>query len=117
MSGIDPEVEFACDRTTIGGLRVTYDDGQNVRAEGMEPCPWCGPQEDTHLRPYVQVGGVLRPSYEARVVCPVCHVATARVWHDPAYVLGTDENVTRDLAIEKAVKRWNERKGSDDHGA
>ena len=97
MSGIDPEIVLACDRTTIGGLHVTYDDG--------------------HLRPYVQVSGVLRPSYEARVVCPVCHVATARVWHDPAYVLGTDENVTRDLAIEKAVKRWNERKGSDDHGA
>lgn len=111
MSGIDPEVEFACDRTTIGGLRVTYDDGQNVRAEGMEPCPWCGPQEDTHLRPYVQVGGVLRPSYEARVVCPVCHVATARSWQDSEYVLGTDDNVTRDLAIEKAANRWNRRDG------
>ena len=52
MSAVDPRAEFACDRETIGGLRVVYDDGQNVRVEGMAPCPWCGEvRDDPHLRP------------------------------------------------------------------
>lgn len=114
MSGVDPEVGFARDRATPGGLRVTHDDGQNVRVEGMGPCPWCGPAGRPDLRPYVQVRGVYRPSMEARVVCPVCHAATAMDRQDPAYVLATDEDVTLDLAIERAVKRWNRRDGGRD---
>lgn len=116
MSGIEPEIEFACDRETPGGLRVTYDDGQNVRVEGVAPCPWCGPAGRPDLRPYVQVRGTFRPSCEARVVCPTCHVATTHVWQDPAHVLATDEDVTRDLAIEKAVNRWNRRDGGREGG-
>lgn len=58
MSAVDPRAEFACDRETVGGLRVVYDDGQNVRVEGMAPCPWCGEvRDDPYLRPYVQVSG------------------------------------------------------------
>lgn len=110
MSAVDPRAEFACDRETIGGLRVVYD-GQNVRVEGMAPCPWCGEvRDDPYLRHYVQVSGVHRPSYEARAVCPTCHAATATEWADPAYVLGTDRNVTRDRAVERAVARWNDRR-------
>lgn len=111
MSAVDPREGFACDRETIGGLRVVYDDGQNVRVEGMAPCPWCGEvRDDPYLRPYVQVSGVHRPSYEARAVCPTCHAATAMEWQDPSYVLGTDLNVTRDRAVERAVARWNDRR-------
>ena len=47
---------------------------------------------------------------EARAVCPTCHAATAMEWADPAYVLGTDMNVTRDKAVERAVARWNDRR-------
>ena len=108
MSGIDPEVEFARDRLTPGGLRVTYDDGQNVRVDGMAPCPWCGPKADARKGPYIQTWSIYKPDVDARTVCPICHVSTTRDYqtatHDP-----TGRDVTRDLAIEKAVERWNRR--------
>lgn len=92
-----------------GDLLVIYDDGQNVRVDGMEPCPWCGPQDRLDLRPYVQVSQIFKPSVEARVVCPMCHVATVHDWQNETRLIATNEDVTRDLAIEKAVGRWNDR--------
>lgn len=72
MGGIDPEVEFARDRLTPNGLRVTYDDGQNVRVDGMAPCPWCGPKADARKMPYIQTWSIYKPDVDARTVCPIC---------------------------------------------
>lgn len=93
---------------TPGGLHITYDDGQNVRVEGMEPCPFCGPVEGGARRPYVQVRmlGILP---NARAVCPACFCSTAPYVPDClTYEVG-GRNVTRDLAIEAAVSGWNRR--------
>ena len=90
---------------------ITYDDGQNVRVDGMESCPWCGHQE-YGSQPYVQVG----PEWggggiDARVVCPVCHVATSHEYSPRMWVTATGEDVTRLNAIALAVFKWNHRKG------
>lgn len=90
---------------------ITYDDGQNVRVDGVEPCPWCGPQE-YGSQPYVQVG----PEWggggiDARVVCPVCHVATSHEYSPRMLVTATGEDVTRLNAIALSVFKWNHRKG------
>lgn len=95
-------------RETPGGVRVTYDDGQNVRVEGMAPCPWCGPVDGETRRPYVQVSRV-RSEDEARAVCPVCHAATAHVGPAARTFDRGGRELTRDLAIEMAVERWNGR--------
>lgn len=90
---------------------ITYDDGQNVRVEGMAPCPWCGPQEG-HLMPFVQVGpewagGMI----DSRVVCGCCHVATSHESCQRLTRTDTGEDVTRLAAIAMSVKKWNDRKG------
>ncbi len=41
----------------------------------------------------------------------VCHVATKRVWHNKTTLAKTGEDLTRDLAVELAAVRWNERSG------
>lgn len=86
---------------------VTYDDGQNARVEGMEPCPFCGPQSGP-LAPYVQYGPEWGDgSMDARVVCPVCHVATTRAYGEPWTIRATGERVAKWLAIMEAVRLWN----------
>lgn len=99
-------------RETPGGLHVTYDDGQNVHVEEMWPCPWCGLREMERDRPYVQVSSVyLMP--DARVVCPRCHASTPHVGPScPTYDRG-GRNVTRDIAVEMAVERWNSRRSDE----
>ena len=96
-------------RTTPNGLRVTYDDGRNVRVAEMRGCPWCGKAEG--FEPYVQTSDFMRGYAEARVVCASCHVSTTRVYRDKTTLVETGEDVTRDLAIEAAVNLWNERSG------
>lgn len=89
---------------------VTHDDGQNVFIDGMKACPWCGEQEDESLRPYVQVGPTWAGGLvDARVVCPVCHVSTARVSAGKVTSLASGEDVTRYAAIATARARWNGR--------
>lgn len=94
-------------RTTVNGLHVTSDDGQNVRVGEMRECPWCGRAEG--LEPYVQTWDLGADYAEARVVCASCHASTTRLWQNRTELVGTGEDVTRDLAIEKAVAAWNRR--------
>lgn len=92
---------------------VTYDDGQNVMVEGMEPCPFCGTQSGP-LAPYVQYGPEWADgSMDARVVCGRCHVATARVTGEPWTVRATGENLAKWMAIMGAVRLWNIRHKED----
>lgn len=92
---------------------VTYDDGQNARVDGMMPCPFCGPH-DGSLAPFVQYGPEWGDgSMDARVVCPVCHVATTRATGSPWTVAATGERVSKWLAIMGAVRLWNTRDGGE----
>lgn len=88
-----------------------YDDGQNVRTDMEKECPWCGPQEGSSA-PYVQVFYPQDSTFaEARVVCPVCHVATSREWVHRTTRVSDGKDVTRDLVVEAAVAKWNARFG------
>ena len=90
---------------------ITYDDGQNVRVEGMAPCPWCGPREG-HQAPFVQVGPEWAGgTIDSRVVCGCCHVATSHESCQRLTRTDTGEDVTRLAAIAMSVKKWNRRKG------
>ena len=65
-------------------------------------CPFCG------ARPYVQVYELDETCVEARVVCPSCHVSTAREFQSwKLCYLGDD--LTRTLAIGRAISLWNRR--------
>lgn len=97
---------------TPHGLRVSYDDGQTVWVEGIEPCPWCGPRDRFKQRPFIQTHRLGDWFVDARVVCPMCHVATSDESEVKAYRKDGGEDVTRDLAIEKAYWKWN-RRGED----
>lgn len=97
-------------RTTPHGLSVTRDDGQNVGVAELLPCPFCGATGGRG--PYVQVGPEWGDrSYDARVVCSRCHVSTIRETASGTELAATGEDVTRDLAVEAAVERWNRRAG------
>lgn len=96
-------------RMTPNGLHATYDDGQNAFVEELLPCPFCGASQG-HRGPYVQVGPMWGyGSVDARVVCGCCHVATSHETSIEAHLMSTGEDVTRDVAIEKAVAAWNSR--------
>lgn len=96
-------------RRTPHGMRVTYDDGQNVCVDELGPCPWCGPQTREDLRPYVQVRGRSWPLPHLRVICPVCKASTAFTTYE-----GADTDAAAlDEAVEDVIARWNARCGSD----
>ena len=84
---------------------VIADTGQVVESDMLLGCPFCG------ARPYIQTHELGDTCVEARVVCPICHVSTARetqswrVWH------GSDD-LTRTLAIGRAISSWNRREGA-----
>lgn len=105
---------------TPNGMHVVWDDGQNARVEGMEPCPWCGPFHDLHRQPFIQARDSAVGYAEARVICPCCHVSTTYVDVTRTTRTDTGEDVTRDLAIEKAVHLWNDglrrNRSTDAHG-
>ena len=65
-------------------------------------CPFCGG------RPYVQVHELDETCVEARVVCPSCHVSTVREYQSWGVWQGDDE-LTRTLAIGRAISCWNRR--------
>ena len=87
------------------------DTGQTLYSSALDPCPFCGAGSDPcGPRPWVQTSDALSGGWEARVVCGGCHVATAREWvAGPVTYLPTGEDITRLLAVEKAVSSWNRR--------
>ena len=104
MPGIPRTIAESPDLETVRRIRasVTSDTGQVVESDLLLDCPFCSG------RPYVQVYELDETCVEARVVCAGCHVSTTRehqswrVWH------GEDE-LTRTLAIGRAISAWNRR--------
>lgn len=97
---------------------IFRDDGQNVFSSMLEPCPFCGADachlhgDDDYDGPYVQVGPDMmfeRRLVDARVVCSSCKVSTTRSTAISTYVDETDEDVTRLVAVAKAMADWNRR--------
>ena len=77
--------------------------GQTSNSTRLKTCPFCGG------RPYVQTF-VGEDFAESRVVCSSCHVSTSRecsggrtTWEP------TGEDLTRWVAIDRAIEAWNAR--------
>ena len=104
MQGIPRTIADEPDMGTVRRIRasVTSDTGQVVESDLLLDCPFCSG------KPYIQTHELGDTCAEARVVCPRCHVSTRRehqswrVWH------GEDE-LTRTLAIGRAISLWNRR--------
>lgn len=80
------------------------DTGQTAYCSKLLPCPFC------KGRPWLQTWRAFEHGWEARVVCGSCHVSTARETESClATYLPDGRDVTRLLAIERAVARWNRR--------
>lgn len=97
----------------LHALQDTFEDdtGQTLYTSVLLPCPFCGAGVDPGCpRPWVQTSDALPGGWEARVVCGGCHVSTSREWVAGLVTyLPTGEDITRLLAVEKAVASWNRR--------
>ena len=99
----DPEME------TVRRIRasITSDTGQVVESDLLKLCPFC------RGRPYIQTYELGDTCAEARVVCPRCHVSTRREYQSWRVLYG-DDDITRTLAIGRAISLWNRREGGED---
>lgn len=104
MPGIPRTIADEPDMGTVRRIResVTVDTGQVVESDMLLDCPFCG------ATPYVQVHELDETCVEARVVCPMCHVSTVRECQSwKVSFMGDD--LTRTLAIGRAISLWNRR--------
>ena len=104
MQGIPRTIADEPDMGTVRRIRasVTSDTGQVVESDMLLPCPFCG------ATPYVQVHELGETCVEARVVCPRCHVSTRREYQS-WMVSYMGDDLTRTLAIGRAISLWNRR--------
>lgn len=104
MPGIPRTIAEDPDMGTVRCIRasITSDTGQVVESDLLLPCPFCGG------RPYIQTYELGDTCSEARVVCPRCHVATRREYQSWRVLYG-DDDITRTLAIGRAISLWNRR--------
>ena len=104
MPGIPRTIADEPSMETVRRIRasVTSDTGQAVESDMLLDCPFCG------ARPYVQVHELGETCVEARVVCSGCHVSTTREHQSWRVWFGEDE-LTRTLAIGRAISLWNRR--------
>ena len=105
MAGIPRNIAENPDMDVVCRIRESLrgDNGQTCESSMLAPCPFCGCET-----PYVQTSSIGDCTEEARVVCPSCHVATTRdgqSWR----VSYRGDDVTRTLAIGRAISRWNRR--------
>ena len=106
MPGIPRTIAEDPDMETVRRIRasITKDTGQVVESDLLEPCPFC------KGRPWIQVHELDETCVEARVVCSGCHVSTVREcqsWR----VSYKGDDITRTLAIGRAISLWNRREG------
>lgn len=108
MPGIPRTIAEEPDMNTVRRIRasVTSDSGQVVESDLLLPCPFCSG------RPWVQVYELDETCVEARVVCGGCHVSTVRE-HQSWKVSFMGDDLTRTLAIGRAISAWNRRAGGD----
>ena len=104
MPGIPRTIADEPDMETVRRIRasVTSDTGQVVESDLLLDCPFCGG------RPWVQTYELGDTCSEARVVCGGCHVSTTRE-HQSWKVSYGDDDLTRTLAIGRAISAWNRR--------
>ena len=77
--------------------------GQASYSTRLRSCPFCGG------RPYVQTF-VGEEFAESRVVCSSCHVSTSREYSGGRTTWEpTGEDLTRWVAIDRAIESWNKR--------
>lgn len=108
MPGIPRTIAEDPDMETVRRIRasITKDTGQVVESEMLETCPFCGG------RPHIQTHDLGGACVDARVVCRRCHVST--VWERQSWrVLYGGDDLTRTLAIGRAISMWNRRDGGD----
>lgn len=106
MPGIPRNIAEQPDMATVERIRrsIGEDNGQTLRSTLLKPCPFCGAE------PFVQTSELGDFSIGARVVCPRCHVATSSEYMSSRMTyLPTGEDITRLLAIGKAISSWNRR--------
>lgn len=108
MPGIPRTIADESDMGTVRRIRasITSDTGQVVESDLLLDCPFCGGT------PYIQTHDLGDCCVEARVVCPRCHVSTRREYQSWRVWFGDDE-LTRTLAIGRAVSLWNRREGCE----
>ena len=106
MPGIPRTIAEDPDMETVRRIRasITSDTGQVVESDLLEPCPFCGGT------PYVKTYDLGDTCVDARVVCRRCHVSTSREYQSWRVWFGGDE-LTRTLAIGRAISLWNRREG------
>lgn len=105
MKGIPRNIAEDPDMGVVGRIRdsLRRDNGQTCDSSMLAPCPFCG-----YETPFIQTSSIGDCTEEARVVCPSCHVSTARdgqSWR----VSYRGDDITRALAIGRAISRWNRR--------
>lgn len=84
---------------------ISNDNGQTLNSSLLIECPFCG-----CAVPYIQTFDLGECSVDARVVCPDCHVATSREYQSwRVEFLPTGKDLTRLLAIGRAICSWNRR--------
>lgn len=108
MPGIPRTVAEEPDMGTVRRIResITSDTGQVVESDMLLPCPFCG------AVPWIGVHELDETCVEARVVCGSCHVSTVRECQSWK-VSHAGDDLTRTLAIGRAISLWNRREGGD----
>lgn len=104
MPGIPRTIAEDPDMGTVQRIQesITMDTGQVVESDLLEPCPFCGG------KPYIQVYERSVTCIEARVICRSCHVSTTREYQSWMVTYG-GVDLTRTLAIGRAISSWNRR--------
>ena len=109
MPGIPRTIADEPDMETVRRIRasITSDTGQVVESDMLLDCPFCSG------KPYIQTYELGDTCAETRVVCPRCHVSTRREYQSWRVCYG-DDDITRALAVGRAISLWNRREGGEE---
>lgn len=105
--GIPDTVAEPVSMLVVNAIRmsISNDTGQTLDSSLLIECPFCG-----CLEPIIQTSSLDDFCHEARVVCPSCRISTSwerQSWKVVSIPVG--EDVSRLLAIGRAIVRWNTR--------